>query len=130
MPIIMASSRALISVSTGGVEIASTQTATPELPVASLARGESQVFSFTYSDTQVQPIASDSTIEVTTNFGTAAGDIDFVMPQTNRAGSRSASFSITNSLLENDLATDATILVTITSPSGVISQVTFRVSLL
>ncbi|MBF7074205.1 Ig-like protein, group 1 [Glaciecola sp. MH2013] len=127
--IITSSSSALIAVTSGGSEIASTQTPTPTAPVSVIARGGSQVFSFTYSDTQLQAIASGSTIQVGTNFGEVAGDINFVMPQTTRAGSRSAVFSLTNTLGVLDTTTDATITLTITSPSGVVSQVSFIVTL-
>jgi hypothetical protein len=128
--LVMSRSAALISVSTGGVEVANNSTPSSDTPVASIVREESLGFTFTFSDTANQPIASGSTISVNTNAGTLSGQTSFTMPQTNQEGSRSASFRLTNSLVAGDPVTDATLSVTITSPSGVVSQVFFLVTLL
>ncbi|MDT0629374.1 Ig-like domain-containing protein [Alteromonas sp. W364] len=128
--LVMSQSAALISVSTGGVEVANNSTPSSGTPVASIVREESLGFTFTFSDTANQPIPSGSTISVNTNAGTLSGQTSFTMPQTNQEGSRSASFRLTNSLVAGDPATDATLSVTITSPSGLVSQVFFLVTLL
>jgi hypothetical protein len=128
--LVMSRSAALISVSTGGVEVANNSSPSSDTPVASIVREESLGFTFAFSDTANQPIASGSTISVSASAGALSGQTNFVMPQTNQAGSRTASFRLTNNLVAGEPVTDAVLSVTITSPSGLVSQLFFIVTLL
>jgi hypothetical protein len=93
-------------------------------------REDSLGFTFEFSDTANQPIASGSTIQVSSDAGGLSGQTSFSMPKTNQAGSRTASFRITNNLVAGDPVTNTTVSITITSPSGLVSQLFFIVTLL
>lgn len=95
-------------------------------PSLSINSGGSLSFKLRYSDSAVQPIASGSRIVITSSAGTLAGQIDLVMPSTNRAGAREASFTLTHDV---DTPVDSTITATITSPSEIESTVVFQVTL-
>ena len=127
--IVTSSSTALLSVSDGVNEL--TSSTAPILdPVASVEAGESINLFLTFNDTAGQPIASGSTIEVTTNAGILTGVTSATMPQTNTAGSSSIAFTLTSDLAEGEPSTNASISITITSPSGVVSPLTVVVTLL
>lgn len=127
--LITSSSSALISVANNGSEIINNQGNPSSAPLLTIPRGESATFELSYSDTQGQPIASGSTILVEATSGALGGVVSDVMPISNRAGDRTSVFTIVNSLLASDLATDSTISITITSPSGVQSNLNFSVTL-
>ena len=129
MILITSSSSALISVANNGSEIVNNRNNPSSSPLLAIPRGESATFQLSYSDTQEQPIASGSTIVVEATSGALGGVVNDVMPISNRAGARTSVFTIVNSLLEDDLATDSTISITITSPSGVQSNLNFSVTL-
>ncbi|GBL04530.1 Ig-like protein, group 1 [Glaciecola sp. KUL10] len=127
--LITSSSSVLISVFNNGNEIINNQATPSSSPLLAIPRGESASFQLAYSDTQEQAIASGSTIVVEATSGALGGVTEDVMPVSNRAGARTSVFTIVNSLLEDDLATDSTISITITSPSGVQSNLNFSVTL-
>ena len=99
------------------------------LPPSNLSvnRGESLTLILRYSDTAGQPIASESTIAITTTAGSLGGQTTAVMPLTSVAGSTEQTFTITNNL--TGAPNVATVTATITSPSGVVSTLIFEVSL-
>lgn len=127
--LVTSSSAALISVSTSGTQIASNVSSQPTTPVLSIVRGDSATFEMTYADTAGQAIASGSRINVVANAGELAGTIQDTMPLTNANAARTNVFTLTNSLAANETSIDSTISVTITSPSGVQSSVSFIVRL-
>lgn len=127
--LVTSSSGALIAVSNNGTELASNTTAGSNAPVLSIVRGESALFEYTYSDTAIQPIASGSTITVTSVTGTLAGTTAAVMPRTNRNSASTSVFTLTNSLAPADTAINTTVTITITSPSGVVSSLSYIVAL-
>lgn len=127
--LITSSSSAAISVSNNGVELASNQSAGSAPPVLSIPRDETVLLQYTYSDIAGQPIASGSTIAVSTTLGELAGTINDVMPQSNRNSARTAIFTLKNNLAPGDTSNTATITVNIVSPSGVLSSVSFVVIL-
>jgi len=99
-------------------------------PALSIARSESMTFTLRYSDTVVQPIASGSTIAITSTAGLLGGQTLLTMPSTNIAGASATQFTLTNDIdvAEGD-PTTATITATVTSPSGIVSDVVFVVAL-
>ena len=101
------------------------------LPPSGLTLARGQIFNFTlrFSDTAIQPIASGSTIVITTTAGLLGGDINEVMPFTNTSGSIDQNFTILNNLDGGDDPTTATVTATITSPSGFESTLIFSISL-
>lgn len=127
--LITSSSSAVISVSNNGVELASNQSAGSATPVLSIPRGNSAFFQYTYSDTADQPVASGSSIVVTASAGELNGAVNETMPQSNRNSGRTREFTIANNLLATDTPIDTTISINITSPSGVISSLSYIVSL-
>jgi len=127
--LVTSSSSAAISVSNNGVELASNQSAGSATPVLSIPRDETVLLQYTYSDIAGQPISSGSTIAVSTTLGELAGTIDDVMPQSNRNSARTSIFTLKNNLAPGDTSNTATITVSIVSPSGVRSSVSFVVIL-
>jgi hypothetical protein len=119
----------VISVSNNGVELASNQSAGSATPVLSIPRGNSAFFQYTYSDTAGQPIASGSSIVVTASSGELNGTVNDIMPQSNRNAGRTREFTVTNNLLATNTLIDATVTINVTSPSGVISSLSFVVTL-
>jgi hypothetical protein len=124
--LVMSGSSALMDIvdTSNNVNFSNYQTASQ--PSLSIASGSSLSFRLWFSDTAVQPIASGSTIVISSSAGSLAGQINTVMPSTNRAGARETSFTLTNDV---DTPVDATITAAITSPSGVASTVVFQVAL-
>jgi hypothetical protein len=122
----MSGSSALMDIvdTSNNVNFSNYQTASQ--PSLSIASGSSLSFRLWFSDTAVQPIASGSTIVISSSAGSLAGQINAVMPSTNRAGARETSFTLTNDV---DTPVDATITAAITSPSGIASTVVFQVTL-
>ena len=127
--LVTSSSSAVISVSNNGVELASNQSAGSATPILSIPRGNSAFFQYTYSDTAGQPIASGSSIVVTASSGELNGTVNDIMPQSNRNAGRTREFTVTNNLLATDTLIDATVTINVTSPSGVISSLSFVVTL-
>ena len=124
--LVMSGSSALMDIvdTSNNVNFSNYQTASQ--PSLSIASGSSLSFRLRFSDTAVQPIASGSTIVISSSAGSLAGQINAVMPITNRAGAREASFTLINDV---DTPVDATITAAITSPSGIASTVVFQVTL-
>lgn len=127
--IVTSSSSALIAVSNNGIELVNNQSAGSSTPVLSIARGDSALFQYRYSDTQNQPIASSSTIAVTSTVGALDGTVADLMPQSNQNSGRTSVFTLTNNLSAADTAINTTVTVSITSPSGVVSSLSFIVTL-
>ncbi|AEP31295.1 Ig-like domain-containing protein [Brumicola nitratireducens] len=127
--LVTSSSAAVISVSNDGVELASNQSAGSATPVLSIPRGNSAFFQYTYSDTAGQPIASGSSIVATASAGALNGTVDDIMPQSNLNAGRTREFTVTNNLLAADTTIDTTVSINITSPSGVVSSLSFVVTL-
>ena len=127
--LVTSSSAALIAVSNNGTELANNRSAGSTTPVINIARGESALFEYSYSDTAVQPIASGSAIAVTSVAGTLAGTTATTMPRTNRNGATVNVFTLLNSLVVGEQAINTTVTISITSPSGVVSSLSFIVAL-
>ncbi|WP_412971318.1 Ig-like domain-containing protein [Glaciecola sp. MF2-115] len=124
--LVMSSSQALISVSNNGVELANNTSPAPGGSVLSIPRNETAVFEYTFSDTEIQPIASGSSIQVSSIAGTLAGVTNAIMPITNRDAASTFVFTLKN---EETEPTDTTVTVLISSPSGVVSSLSFTVDL-
>lgn len=129
MVLIMASSGALMSIFDGATELANNQTGTPADPVLSIPRGSSETLRLVVSDTALQTMPSGTTIEVTSNNGDLAGEILTTVRSNNRSGGATLNFVLTNNLLVDQDPIDATVVATVTSPSGVVSTLTIVISL-
>jgi hypothetical protein len=124
--LVMSSSNALMDITDAGNTIIFSNYQTASRPSLSIARGSSLSFRLLFSDSAVQPIASGSRIVISSSAGSLAGQINTVMPRTNRAGVREANFTLTNDV---DISVDSTLTATITSPSGIESAVVFQIKL-
>lgn len=91
----------------------------------SLGSDESLSLRLRFSGSAEQPIASGSQIVIEPSAGTLAGQIEFVMPHTNRPGSIDLSFTLYHDEEESIISTISAL---ITSPSGVESTVLFQVT--
>jgi len=127
--LVTSSSSALISVSNNGVELANNQSAGSPNPVLSIPRGNIAFFQYTYSDTAGQPIASGSNIAVTASAGELNGAVSSTMSQSNRNAGITSEFTVTNNLAATDTPIDTAVSINITSPSGVISSLSYLVTL-
>lgn len=99
-------------------------------PATRINRGSSASYRLAFSDTAGQPIASGSTVRISTTAGTLGGATDFTMPKTNTQGITSLEFTLANELEAEDSAVTASITLLITSPSGVESALVHSVELL
>jgi hypothetical protein len=124
--LVMSSSNALMDITDAGNTIIFSNYQTASRPSLSIARSSSLSFRLRFSDSAVQPIASGSTIIISSSAGSLAGQINTAMPSTNKAGTREANFTLTNDV---DASVDSTLTATITSPSGIESAVVFQVTL-
>jgi hypothetical protein len=124
--LVMSSSNALMDITDAGNTTIFSNYQSASQPSLSIDSGRSLSFILRFSDTAVQPIASGSTINISSSAGSLAGQINSVMPSTNSPGARVANFTLTNDV---DTPIDSTITSTITSPSGIESRVVFQVTL-
>jgi hypothetical protein len=126
--LIMSSSDALMDIVDESNTIISSNNRAVSQPSLHIDNGKSLSFRLRFSDTSVQPIASGSQIDISSSVGILTGQLNSVMPNTNKPGAREVNFSLTN---DNDSNTpvDATITSIITSPSGIESSVIFQVTL-
>jgi hypothetical protein len=126
--LIMSSSDALMDIVDESNTIISSNNRAVSQPSLHIDNGKSLSFRLRFSDTSVQPIASGSQIDISSSAGILMGQLNSVMPNTNKPGAREVNFSLTN---DNDSNTsvDATITSIITSPSGIESSVIFQVTL-
>lgn len=126
--LIMSSSDALMDIVDESNTIISSNNRAVSQPSLHIDNGKSLSFRLRFSDTSVQPIASGSQIDILSSAGILMGQLNSVMPNTNKPGAREVNFTLTN---DNDSNTpvDATITSIITSPSGIESSVIFQVTL-
>jgi hypothetical protein len=124
--LVMSSSSALMDITDAGNTIIFSNYQVASQPSLSIDSGSSLSFSLRFSDSAIQPIASGSTIVISSSAGILAGQINSVMPRTNSPGTRVANFTLTNDV---DTPTESTVTSTITSPSGIESRVIFQVTL-
>lgn len=99
-------------------------------PLTSIARGSSATYRLEFADTAGQPIASGSTIRITTSAGTLAGNTGFTMPMTNKADKGELDFVLTNELASGAPSVTATIEILVTSPREIESSLVLPVALL
>ncbi|MBC3764849.1 Ig-like domain-containing protein [Neptunicella marina] len=122
--IIMASSDAHMDILAGStVYFSNHQTANQ--PTLALSSGQTITLTLRYADTANQPMPSGTTASISTTLGTLSGVTEDTVPNTNTSGkgSRDMTFNLTH-----DGATGvATIETQVTSPSGVVSRVTFNI---
>ena len=124
--LIMSSSRALMDIiGTSNTIIFSNYQAASQ-PSLSIDNGSSLNFRLRFSDTSVQPIANGSQIVISSSAGSLGGQINSVMPNTSAPGAAQVNFTLTNDV---DTPVEATVISTITSPSGIESRVSFQVTL-
>ena len=124
--LIMSSSRALMDIiDTSNTIIFSNYQAASQ-PSLSIDNGSSLNFRLRFSDTSVQPIANGSQIVISSSAGSLGGQINSVMPSTSAPGAAQVNFTFTNDV---DTPVEATVISTITSPSGIESRVSFQVTL-
>ncbi|WP_158965666.1 Ig-like domain-containing protein [Paraglaciecola sp. L3A3] len=95
-------------------------------PTTAIDSNDAQSFTLVFADTARQPIASGSSINIASSAGQLTGQTNFTMPSTNKNSEAYASFVLTNDVTE---ATQATVSVTITSPSGIESTTSMVVAL-
>lgn len=130
LEIVASSSNALLDIlsQTGTIIFSNHRLATQ--PSLALDRGEVVSLLLEFSDTALQPIASNSTITITSSAGLLAGQTNTTMGSTNLSGSSAVAFTLTNNLSDTSgFATTATIDAVVTSPSGFVSAITFVVTL-
>lgn len=95
-------------------------------PTSAIPRDTTQSFTLVFADTARQPISSDSTIVVSSSAGQLNGQTNLTMPSTAVNSESRATFTLENDVSE---ATQATVSVLITSPSGVQSATSMVVTL-
>ena len=95
-------------------------------PTSAIPRDSTQSFTLVFADTARQPISSDSTIVVSSSAGQLNGQTNLTMPSTAVNSESRATFTLENDVSE---ATQATVSVLITSPSGVQSATSMVVTL-
>lgn len=129
LELVMASSESLLDIVLDGNTLASNyQNIIP--PSLSIARGDSLSFTLSYSDTALQAIPSESTIEISSTAGLLGGKTNLVARSTNKAGAQKINFTLTNDRSDaTGNATSATISVLLTTPSGIESTVSLVVTL-
>jgi hypothetical protein len=124
--LVMSGSRALMDIINTSNTVIFSNYQTASQPDLSIESGSSLSFMLRFSDSAEQPIASGSQILITSSTGTLAGQVEFVMPSTNRPGAGEISFTLSNDEVE---PVDSTVSALITSPSGIQSTVLFQVTL-
>tara|TARA_R110000751_G_C13795394_1_gene483389 strand:+ start:11698 stop:14133 length:2436 start_codon:yes stop_codon:yes gene_type:complete len=130
LELVSASSAAFLDILNQGNSVIFSNHQSASEPSLALERGDVINLTLKFSDTAVQPIASNSTITITSSAGLLAGQISSVMRSTNANGASSVKFTLTNNLSETSgFATTATINAEVVSPSGIVSVVTFVVTL-
>jgi hypothetical protein len=126
LELVMSGSRALMDIINTNNTVIFSNYQTASQPDLSIESGSSLSFMLRFSDSAEQPIASGSQILITSSTGTLAGQVEFVMPSTNRPGAGEISFTLSNDEVE---PVDSTVSALITSPSGIQSTVLFQVTL-
>lgn len=130
LEIVAASSSALLDVLNPAGDILFSNHQVASQPTLALERGEISSLVLQFSDTALQAISSDSTITITSSAGLLAGQTSTIMGRTNASGAFQVEFTLTNNIDETTgFATNATINAEVVSPSGVVSAVTFIVTL-
>jgi hypothetical protein len=130
LEIVAASSEALLDVLNQADDILFSNHQIATQPSLELERGEVISLSLQFSDTALQAISSGSTVSITSSAGLLAGQTNATMRSTNTSGSSFVEFTLTNDLDETTgFATKATINAEVISPSGIVSVVTFVVTL-
>ena len=124
--LVMSGSRALMDIINTSKTVIFSNYQTASQPDLSIDSGSSLSFTLRFSDSAEQPIASGSQILITSSTGTLAGQVEFVMPRTNRPGAGEISFTLSNDEVD---PVDSTVSALITSPSGIQSTVLFQVTL-
>ena len=124
--LVMSGSRALMDIINTSNTVIFSNYQTASQPDLSIDSGSSLSFMLRFSDSAEQPIASGSQILITSSTGTLAGQVEFVMPSTNRPGAGEISFTLSNDEVD---PVDSTVSALITSPSGIQSTVLFQVTL-
>ena len=124
--LVMSGSRALMDIINTSRTVIFSNYQTASQPDLSIDSGSSLSFTLRFSDSAEQPIASGSQILITSSTGTLAGQVEFVMPRTNRPGAGEISFTLSNDEVD---PVDSTVSALITSPSGIQSTVLFQVTL-
>ena len=127
---IMSSSNLLLSFSSDGVELANNQDGAPATPVLSIPRGESVTLRLGFSDTAGQAVPSSTQLEIQANNGELAGQTSAEIRQYTRAGTAFAEVTLTNNLLADQDAIDSTVTALMTTPSGVESGLSIKITLL
>ncbi len=82
---------------------------------------KSQVFTYTVSDQNLNPLVAGSSYAVSSNAGDVAGDTQVIMGDTQSRDYTNFSFVLTNSRPDSVKAKDATVVIQVTSPNGNIS---------
>ena len=130
LELVSASSAALLDILNQGNSVLFSNHQAASKPTLVLERGEVINLILRFSDTAIQPIASNSTITVTSSAGLLAGQINSTMKTTNATGASRVEFTLSNNLSDiSGFATTATINAEVVSPSGIVSVVTFVVTL-
>jgi hypothetical protein len=130
LELVSASSAALLDILNQGNTVLFSNHQTATEPTLELERGEVVNLTLKFSDTAIQPVASNSTISITSSAGLLAGQINSTMKNSNTNGASRVKFTLTNNLSDTSgFATTATINAEVVSPSGIVSVVTFVVTL-
>ena len=131
LTIVMASSAAemILTNSDGSVVYQNTLTGESE-PLASVPNDGNQAFNLFFADTGEinQTLPFGTTVEISLNAGDLEGDTSFIVGNNNRPGYSQMSFDVIQSMGSEPQS--ATLDITITSPSGVITSLTRSIELL
>lgn len=84
----------------------------------SLQPYKSQLFNYTVSDQNRNPLVAGTNIGVSTNVGDVSGDKGIILADTQSRAFTRFSFVLTNSAPDSTKAKDATVAVQVTSPNG------------
>lgn len=123
--LVTSSSSVLIDIEqSDGTEVSSNYRSITD-PSIVISRGDSLSFEYSYSDTAVQPIADGSIVSVSATAGTLGGSTSLEFGSTNQNSASSATFSLINSLADEEESISSTVTVSITSPSGIESSTSF-----
>jgi hypothetical protein len=95
----------------------------------SIAKQTKQKFTVVFNDFNGQMPPFESTFSMTTSDGAAVDITTDIVPNTNKAGGFRTQFSLENTQTEDVNNTSAAVFVNLTTPSGVISQVSFTINL-
>ncbi|MGO4892075.1 hypothetical protein [Flavobacterium sp. W21_SRS_FM6] len=110
--------------------LASNHSAVTHSPKDSIARGETAQFVVFIADENANPMPVNTTVSMTTNKGSLAIIEGQTVANTSVPGGTITRFELTNTLTDEDPASEATVSVTVTTPKQNSSSLTLSINLL